>query len=165
MKTRKYVAMAAIAALFAFGCSSDDDNNTPDPEPPANYDVIVGKWRAPVPAPILASFVDSLHVEFKNNQTYLVKTYKDGAESELAGTYATSNGAGDIRNIVLEQSSPTTLTSEGIYKVNGAELTYEVAQTQPAQSGVTAPTAEAGFGSTSDGAFGMMNVQDYVKMN
>lgn len=165
MKTRKYVAMAAIAALFAFGCSSDDDNNAPEPEPPANYDVLVGKWRAPVPAPILASFVDSLHVEFKNNQTYLVKAFKDGAASELAGTYATTNGTGTIRNIILEQTSPTTLTSEGIYRVNGVELTYEVAQTQPAQNGVTPPTSGAGFGSTSDGAFGMMNVQNYVKMN
>ena len=164
MKTRKYLAMATIAALFAFGCSSDDDgNNAPNPEPP-NYDVIVGKWRAPVPAPILASFVDSLHVEFKNNQTYLVKSFKDGASVDLAGTYVTSTGVGNIRNIVLEQSSPTTLTSAGIYRIVGTDLTYEVAQTQPAQAGVTPPTAQAGFGSTSDGAFEDWNIQNYFKM-
>lgn len=163
MKTTKYLAMAAIAALMAVGCSSDD-NDAPEPEP-ENYDVIVGNWRAPVPAVILASFVDSLHVEFKNNQTYLVKVFKDGASSDLSGTYVTSEGVGLIRNIVLEQAAPTTLTSQGIYRVVGNELTYEVAQTQPAQSGVTPPTAAAGFGSTSDGAFQDWNVQTYYKMD
>lgn len=164
MKTRKYIAMAAIAALFAFGCSSDDDGATePDPEP--NYDVIVGKWRSPVPAPILASFVDSIHVEFKNNQTYVVKSFKDGASVDLVGTYETSDGVGSIRKIVLEQTAPTVLTSEGIYEVDGTKLTYEVAQTEPAQQGVTPPNPEDGFGSTSGGAFGDMNIQIYYKMD
>lgn len=163
MNARKYVAMAAVAGLFAFGCSSDNDGNDgPITEP--DYDVIVGKWRAPVPAPILASFVDSLHVEFKNNQTYLVESFKNGAITELAGTYSTSDGVAEIRNIVLNQSAPTTLTSEGIFKVVGSELTYEVAQTQPSQAGVTPPTAAAGFGSTSSGAFGQLNIQTYQKM-
>ena len=164
MKTRKYLAMAAIASLVAFGCSSDDNGNTPDPEP-ENYDVIVGKWRSPVPAPILASFVDSIHVEFKNNQTYLVKSFYDGAASELSGIYATTDGVGNIRNIVLDQSAPTTLTSKGIYRVAGNKLTYEVAQTEPVIAGVTPPTAEAGFGSTTEGAYGEMNVQEYFKMD
>lgn len=164
MKTTKYLAMAAITALFAFGCSSDDNgNNEPDPVP--DYDVIVGKWRSPVPAPILASFVDSIHVEFKNNQTYIVNSFKDGASVDLVGTYVTSDGAGNIRNITLEQSAPTVLTSQGIYRVVGNDLTYEVAQTQPAQSGVTPPTAAAGFGSTSGGAFGDLNIQQYFRMN
>lgn len=164
MKTIKYLAMAAIASMIAFGCSSDDDGNN-DPEPDPTYDVIVGKWRSPVPAPILASFVDSIHVDFKNNQTYVVKSFKDGSATELTGTYETSEGVGNIRNIVLDQATPTALTSEGIYRVSGNELTYEVAQTEPAQQGVTPPTAEAGFGSTSGGAFGDMNIQHYFKMD
>lgn len=164
MKTIKYVAMAAIATMVAFGCSSDDDGNSGEPDP-VNYDVIVGKWRSPVPAPILADFVDSIHVDFKNNQTYIVKSFKDGAAVELTGTYETSDGVGDIRNIKLQQATPTALTSEGIYRVSGEELTYEVAQTEPAQQGVTPPTAEAGFGSTSNGAFMDWNVQHYVKMD
>lgn len=164
MKTRKYVAMAAIAALFAVGCSSDDDGGS-EPLPDPNYDVIVGKWRSPVPAPILASFVDSIHAEFNNNQTYLVKSFKDGAITELTGTYETEDGVGDIRNITLQQGAPTTLTSVGIFRVSGNDLTYEVAQTEPAQAGVTPPTAEGGFGSTSDGAFGDMNIQHYKKMD
>lgn len=196
MKMRKYVAMAAIAGLFAYGCSSDDDaihieiydcpsleasygdfcidangnEGTVDEDcnclvEPVNYDVIVGKWRSPVPAPILASFVDSIHVEFKNNQTYVVKSFKDGGITELTGVYETADGVGPIRNIVLDQMTPTTLTSQGIYQVDGDNLTYEVAQVEPAQPGVEAPTAEAGFGSTSGGAFGDMNVQHYYKMD
>lgn len=164
MKTRKYLAVAAIAGLFAFGCSSDDNgDSTPTPDP--TYDVIVGKWRAPVPAPILESFVDSIHAEFKNNQTYLVTTFFEGASSQLTGLYTTSDGAGNIRNIVLEQATPTTLTSEGIFRVVDNVLTYEVAQTQPATAGVTPPSPEAGFGSTSDGAFGDLNIQEYFKMD
>lgn len=163
MKTNKYLAMAAIAALFAVGCSSDDGPNEPEPEP--NYDVIVGQWRSPVVAPILQSFVDSIHADFKNNQTYIVKSFKDGNVVELTGTYETWDGVGDIRNIKLQQGTPTVLTSQGIFRVAGNEMTYEVAQTEPAQAGVTPPTAEAGFGSTSDGAFGEMNVQKYFKMD
>lgn len=164
MKTSKYVAMASIVALFAFGCSSDDNGNT-DPIVEPDYDVIVGKWRSPVPAPILTTFVDSIHVEFRNNQTYLVKSYKDGASVDLSGTYETSDGVGTIRNIKLEQTAPTSLTSVGIFQVSGTEMKYEVAQTQPAQAGVTPPTAEAGFGSTSDGAFQDWNIQVYYKMD
>lgn len=165
MKMRKYVALAAIAGLFAFGCSSDDDGGAVTPEPTPDYDVIVGKWRSPVPAPILADFVDSIHVEFRNNQTYLVKSFKDGATVELAGTYETSDGVGEIRNILLEQATPTALASQGIYQVAGDNLTYEVAQIEPEQPGVTPPTAEAGFGSTSDGAFLDWNIQHYYRMD
>lgn len=163
MKTKMYVAMVAIASLFAFGCSSDDDGTT-GPEPDPNYDVIVGTWRSPVPAPILANFVDSIHVEFKNNQTYIVKSFNDGASVDLIGTYETSDGVGNIRNITLNQSAPTVLTSVGIFQVVDNVMTYEVAQTEPAQQGVTPPTAEAGFGSTSSGAFGDMNIQIYYKV-
>lgn len=164
MKTRKYLAVAAIAGLFAFGCSSDDNgNDIPQPDP--TYDVIVGKWRAPVTSVLLTSFADSLHVEFRNNQTYLVKSYKDGGITELAGIYETSAGVGNIRNISLDQSSPTTLTTAGIYRIVGNTLTYEVAQTIPVQAGVTPPTAAAGFGSTSDGQYQDWNVQEYFKMN
>ena len=42
-------------------------------------------------------------------------------------------------------------------------MKYEVAQITPAIPGVTPPTATAGFGSTSNGAFGQNNVQNYVR--
>lgn len=168
MKIKKFFMFAAMAAFIGFGmsCSSDDNNDDGGgPDGPDTYDVIVGKWRSPVVAPILADFVDSIHVEFRDNQTYLVESYKDGAVVELVGIYETSDGVGSIRNIELNQNSPTSLTSVGIYEVDGSKLTYEVAQTEPVQAGVTPPTAEAGFGSTSDGAFMDWNIQVYYKMD
>lgn len=170
MKIKKFFMFAAMAAFVGFGmsCSSDDNNDdgggTP-PDEPDTYDVIVGKWRSPVVAPILADFADSIHAEFKDNQTYVVQSYKDGAPVELTGTYVTSDGLDNIRNIILNQNAPTSLTSEGIYEVDGDMMTYEVAQTEPVQPGVTPPTPEAGFGSTSDGAFLDLNIQVYYKMD
>lgn len=168
MKTRKFLAFAIGAAMLGMGmsCSSDDDGpNQPEPEP--NYDQIVGSWKSPVPAPILASFVDSLEVDFRNNQTYEVRSYKDGAVTLLKGTYETSDGVGSIRNILLHQSEPTSLSSQGIYQIssNDGEMNYEVAQIEPEQAGVTPPTPQGGFGSTSGGAFGDMNIQHYFRVN
>ncbi|HLS30318.1 MAG TPA: hypothetical protein VK021_05645 [Flavobacteriaceae bacterium] len=165
--TKLFMFGMLLLAVFAFSCSSDDDNinDDGDGDDVENYDIIVGNWRSPVVAPILESFTDSIHAEFKNNQTYLVKTYYDGAVSELSGVYETMDGVGNIRMIKLEQSAPTTLTSEGIYKIEDGKMTYEVAQTEPAQEGVTAPSPEGGFGSTSGGAFGEMNIQVYYKMD
>ncbi len=91
-----------------------------------------------------------------------------GTEATLRGTYTTSPGGAtganaNIRNIVANQNSPTAITAVGIYEVVGNTMRYEVAQTQPPLQGVTPPTAAAGFGSTSGGAFGQANVQRYVR--
>ena len=113
MKLSRIFLLAFVALSVAVtGCKKDD---TKDDTKDENYDVIVGKWTSPEVAPILATFVDSIHAEFRNDQTYLVTTFKDGAESELKGSYETADGVGTIRNIVLEQSSPTGLTSTGIF--------------------------------------------------
>ena len=63
---------------------------------------------------------------------------------------------------------PTSITAEGIYEVTVAgdgtvSMKYEIAQTQPPLAGVTKPTPEGGFGSTSGGLIGTINVQNYVK--
>ena len=42
-------------------------------------------------------------------------------------------------------------------------MQYEVAQTTPS-IGATAPTADAGFGSTSGGALGTTNIQNFIKI-
>lgn len=167
MKISKFFMFGLMfLALFAFACSSDDDNTVEDdPTPDEPTEMIVGKWRSPVPAPILEQFVDSIHAEFKANQTYVVKSFFNGAPTELTGTYVTEDGVDDIRKIKLEQAEPTSLTSEGIYMIQGNVMTYEVAQTEPVQDGVTPPSPEDGFGSTSGGAFGDMNVQTYYKMD
>ena len=43
-------------------------------------------------------------------------------------------------------------------------MNYEVAQTNPVITGVTPPTVEGGFGSTSNGAYGNLNIQKYIKI-
>lgn len=125
-----------------------------------------GLWKSYPVAPVLAPFADSIIAEFKADNTYKVDSWKDGARTELTGTYAqTKSGVGNIYNIVLNQSTPSTLTSEGILELSVDEnsMKYEVAQTSPAVTGVTPPTAAAGFGSTSGGAFGELNIQNYVR--
>ncbi len=126
-----------------------------------------GKWKSYPVAPILATFSDSIIAEFHTNSTYTVQQWKDGAKVDLTGTYTqTESTNGDIWTIQLNQSSPTTLTAEGIFELttDGNSMKYEVAQTDPALTGVTAPTAAAGFGSTSGGDFGEVNVQNYTRV-
>ena len=76
----------------------------------------------------------------------------------------TDSGTGGIWNITVNQSSPSVLTSVGIFKVDGDNMQYEVAQTEP-NIGAIPPTAAGGFGSTNGGALGTQNVQKYVRVN
>ena len=129
---------------------------------------VQGTWKSYPVAPILANFADSITATFNTDLSYVVNSYKSGAKTILTGTYTqTASGTGSIWNISLSQSSPTTLTSVGIFEIstNGTTMKYEVAQTEPAITGVTPPTAVGGFGSTSSGAFGTNNVQNYVRIN
>lgn len=167
MKIRNFLAMAVIAASATIGCSSDSDSkDTNVPNPPATTDAIVGNWRSIDASLLLTSLgIDSIHADFRANQTYKVTSFTGGAGTELSGTYTTTEGVNGIRNILLNQNVPSTITSQGIYKVENGQLRYEVAQVEPVLAGVTAPTAEAGFGSTSAGAYGNMNIQVYVARN
>ncbi|MCS6989270.1 MAG: IPT/TIG domain-containing protein [Chloroherpetonaceae bacterium] len=152
-------------------------------------DPIVGNWRAegfttittptgsvqvPNVSPLLfgAPFrIRRIDATFNANGTYRVVTVDSaGTSSTLTGTWTTS--AADtvgitIRNITVNQSSPTSVTSQGIYQVSvsggATRMLYEIAQVQPPLQGVTPPTPRGGFGSTSNGAFGIANIQRYVK--
>jgi hypothetical protein len=132
---------------------------------------IVGTWRTYDPSPLLAGLgVDEIVAEFNSNNTYTVTSYSSGAQTVYEGIYSTSSSANaaGIYSITLDQSSPATLTSEGIFQVYVAStdsMWYEVAQTNPAITGVTAPDASVGFGSTSGGAFGNTNIQKYLREN
>ncbi len=119
-------------------------------------------------APLLAADpfnVDSIYVEF-DMLTYRVEQFSDGVQTVLEGNFnQAESGVGAIWDIILDQTSPSTLTATGIYEISGDGLmmTYEVVQTSP-DLGLTPPTAAAGFGSTHGGAFGTTNVQKYEKI-
>ncbi len=126
-----------------------------------------GKWKSFPVAPILANFADSIIAEFQTNNTYTVFQYKSGSKVELKGTYTqTKSTEGNIYTIKLNQTTPSALTAEGIFELSADKnsMKYEVAQTDPVITGVTAPTPKGGFGSTSGGAFGTINIQNYVRV-
>lgn len=125
-----------------------------------------GTWHSFPVAPILVAFADSINATFNTDNTYLVEQWKDNAKVTLSGTFVQSaSGTGNIYNITLTQSTPTAITVQGILEVSAddSSMKYEIVQIDPAIAGVTPPTAAAGFGSTSGGAFGEANVQVYAR--
>jgi hypothetical protein len=129
-----------------------------------------GQWQSSGTnvAPLLVNFfaVDSIWASFKTDGTYEVHQFDiTGAKTILTGTFTQmESGVNDIWTITVNQSSPANLTSEGILKITGDEMKYEIAQTEP-DIGATPPTPAGGFGSTSGGAFGTSNVQTYIRIN
>ncbi len=136
-------------------------------------ELIIGKWLSTGAnlAPLLVALAgyDSIYANFYINNTYDVRAVDTaGTAYSLTGTYTIGkSNVGNIYNITLNQSTPTTLTSIGIFEIAVNQtphlMTYEVAQTEP-NIGATPPTPEAGFGSTSGGAFGTLNVQKYIRL-
>lgn len=175
MKTMKNVFMAllALAVVTMVSCDKDDDTNTDDNNNNDTETGIIGTWEATDISAVLTGlgYDDSLYVEFKDDDTYEVKSYISGIDYKIVGTYIQEKSDnGDIWDITLNQVSvngaPYEVTSQGIFEVydeTPETMWYEIAQTNPEISGVTAPTAEAGFGSTSGGAFGTTNIQKYVR--
>jgi hypothetical protein len=134
---------------------------------------IIGKWVSGGDhvAPLLIyAGIDSVYADFRGDNTYLVESFTpDGSKTTLTGTFTQQRSAvAGIWNITVNQSSPNALVSEGIFQIldqNPLMMKYEIAQTDPVIVGVTPPTAAEGFGSTSAGAFGVMNIQTYLKVN
>jgi len=136
-------------------------------------ELIIGKWVSTGEnlAPLLLALFpyDSIYATFNSNNTYSVVAIDTGGVSyPLNGTYTVSKSSvGNIYNITLNQTSPTPLTSVGIYEINITQtphlMTYEVAQTEP-NIGAIPPTPQGGFGSTNGGALGTMNVQKYIRL-
>ncbi len=180
---RKLLGILLIGAMTlsmtACGESDSGTNNAPP------QDAIVGTWLAegfttingaqvPNVSPLLfgAPFnTRRIRATFNANGTYtVVTTDSAGSNATLTGTWTTSaaDTAGiTIRNITVNQTSPSTVTSRGIYQVTTdggtTRMLYEIAQVEPPLQGVTPPTPRGGFGSTSGGAFGIANIQRYVK--
>lgn len=134
---------------------------------------IIGKWAsggANVAPLLIYAGIDSVYAYFKGDRSYLVESFTpDGSKTTLVGTFTQERSTvSGIWNITVNQSSPNALVSEGIFQLMNQDplmMKYEVAQTDPFIVGVTPPTAVGGFGSTSDGAFLLMNIQTYVKLD
>jgi hypothetical protein len=168
MKQLAFLA-ALVCGAFIIGCS--DDESTPT-TPTTPSDVIVATWKSEglgyvAPGLYAPPFrVRKIVATFNNDKTYtVVSTDSAGTNITYTGSYVTSDGVGAIRNIVLNQATPTTLTSTGIYSVVSDSMTYEVIQTSPAIQGFTPPTAAQGFGSTAYNGvpLGPIWIQKYKK--
>jgi len=167
MRKLLFISIAVVALLSA--CKKEESKVEDTYNPSA--DGIVGNWLSAGDnvAPLLVTYfqVDSITAEFKSNNTYDVTSYSGGVPTKYVGTYAQAkSGTGAIWTIILTQSTPTSVTSEGIFEITkvgtGYTMKYEVVQTEP-NIGATPPTAEAGFGSSNGGLLGEANVQKFVK--
>jgi hypothetical protein len=161
------VAVLAVM-LIVVGCSSsstgDDDK----------VDLLVGKWvsQGTNIAPGLAGppfNTARIDAEFFENQTYtVVQLDNNNAAVTFRGTWEAgeANPAG-IRPVTLTQTEPVAVVAQGIFQIDGNNMTYEVIQVQPALEGVGAPTVAGGFGSTSIGGVATQGfwTQRFVRTN
>ncbi len=169
---KKLLLVLALLPLLFVACNKDDSGNNPpviqDSNPivgtwvSENIDIAVGLKATLKTKKIIATFND-------NNTYTVVATDSTNAAVTYSGTYtSTTNTGTTIRNIVLNQTVPTSVTSTGIFQVDAkGNLKYEVIQTTPAIPGFTAPVASEGFGSTkyNGTALGVYWVQAFVKLN
>jgi hypothetical protein len=135
--------------------------------------VLTGTWESQGSdvAPLLAADpfnIVKITAIFKADDSYEVTAIdKKNSKTVFTGTYRTTPGKDDLRNIDLQQNQPAAAVSKGIYRIDGTvtpqRMTYEVVQVQP-DIKATPPTVEKGFGSTNDGKLGMANVQKYVRL-
>jgi len=134
-------------------------------------ELLIGTWLSEgsnvAPGLKTVSKTKKIDATFNANGTYkVISTDSSNVQVTFEGTYSTKAVADmSIREITLNQTVPSALTSTGIYRVNTAGLWYEVIQTTPAITGFTAPTAAEGFGSTKYNGFalGVTWIQKYVK--
>jgi hypothetical protein len=129
---------------------------------------IVGTWLSEGEnvAPLLVNVLNLVSVEaIFDDLTFEVNSEDaDGAMGQQLGTWTSElcPGSETKYHIVLEQTSPSAITVEGIYAIDGcmdpAVMRYEVIQTQP-DLGAVAPTCDDDFG---DGQFGADNIQIFV---
>lgn len=175
---KKLLSLLLMLTFVFFSACSDEEESTA----PVVVDAIVGTWiceGANVPVGLSAApfNVAKITATFNANKSYtVVQTDKSNVTTTLTGTYTntetTSTDASatygtqgaKIYTIVANQSSPAAVTATGIYAISGNKMTYEVIQTTPPLTGVSAPTAAGGFGSTTiAGTKYAIYVQKYVK--
>lgn len=168
MKTKIITLSVLALMLIGFGCKSSSNGGDEDVDP------IVGTWVSQGSGNValgLAAFFKTAKIdaEFNENGTYnVVSIDSSGSAVTFTGNWQAGepNTAG-IRTIVLTQQTPTSLTSSGIFQIEGTNMTYEVIQTEPALDGVSAPTPTGGFGSTVSGGqqTGILWIQKFARVN
>ncbi|NUN68416.1 MAG: hypothetical protein HUU02_01745 [Bacteroidetes bacterium] len=169
--------LVTVSMLGVFGCKEEEETVVT----PTAKDPIVGTWLSEGAnlAPGFYAFkYKKISATFNENKSYtVVATDSANTNYTFTGTYSAtasaytdtvsgSNTKGSvIYNIVLTQSTPNAVTSNGIYAVTSTALRYEVIQTTPALTDFGAPTAQKGFGSTTYKTFplGATWIQKYVK--
>ena len=128
----------------------------PDTPPPMR--TLVGDWvsQGDDLSPLLREggvSLDRVTVSFDRQGGYEGLIVLDtGDEFPFRGSYSVDDRTSPM-GIVLNQSEPQSLTSEGIYAIEadgqgGVLMRYEVVQTQPPTPGFQPPTPSRGFGST-----------------
>lgn len=166
-----------VTFIFVSGCKDEEETTAP-----VQVDPIVGTWVSEgtnlAPGLAVAPFnVVKIVATFNANKSYtVVQTDNANVTTTLSGTYTntettntdasttTGTQGAKIYTIVANQSTPAAVTATGIYAISGNKMTYEVIQTTPALTGVTAPTAAEGFGSTKiAGTKYNIYIQKYVK--
>ncbi len=168
----KWVVIA-LAALALAACGKSSTDNTPPPQ-----DELVGTWLStgsniPLGLRIAPIKAKTIVATFNANNTYtVVSTDSSNANTTMTGTWSAGviGTSGVIRAITVNQATPSTLTSQGIFQAMGtavgSTMKYEVIQTSPAIQGVTPPTVAGGFGSSAYNGTpfpAQMYVQTYVK--
>ena len=130
---------------------------------------IVGEWLSEGDnvAPLLVNvlMLESIQAIFEEATFEVNSTNTDGQTGQQVGTYTVElcPGSETKYHIVLEQTSPSAATVEGIFEIDGcmdpAMMRYEVIQTQP-DLGAVAPTCDDDFGA---GQVGADNIQIFVR--
>jgi hypothetical protein len=130
---------------------------------------LVGEWLSEGDnvAPLLVNVLNLVSVQalFEDITFEVNSTNTDGAMGQQTGTYSIElcPGSDTKYSIVLEQTTPSAATAEGIFEIDGclepAVMRYEVIQTQP-DLGSAAPTCDDDFGT---GDFGADNIQIFVR--
>lgn len=166
MKRLVYSLLVVAVAMWGYSCGESSTDSGAD-----DVEAIVGDWvseGANNVAPGLQALTKTARINatFAENGTYnVVSIDSTGAEVTFTGTYSLGDGdETDIRTISLSQATPSTVTSAGIFQINGTTMSYEVIQTEP-DIGAVAPTVADGFGSTQVGgaATGAFWVQVFEK--
>ncbi|MCR9132400.1 MAG: hypothetical protein NXI08_07495 [bacterium] len=149
MKNKLLTLVLIAASMFAYSCGESNSSSVE-----VEVEAIVGEWVSEGASNVAVGLqaltkTARIDADFEENGTYnVVSTDSAGAQVTFTGTYSLGEGeAGDIRTITLTQATPTSLTSAGIFQIQGNTMTYEVIQTEP-NIGAEAPTVEGGFGST-----------------